>query len=90
MKKLFRLLVTLLEFILVVPVIGLFAIQYLYPDILIKYASAKQIQLVIMASGAIAIAVLSQRKISLFWRIVAILMSLLIVVESYLMSKCSN
>jgi hypothetical protein len=91
MKKLFRLLVGLLEFSLIILLVGLFSIQYIYPDILTKLClTFKQVQLIIMALGAITIAILGQRRLSLFWRIASILISLLIVIETYIMCKCSS
>ena len=91
MKKLFCLLAGLFECFLVILLLALFSVQYIYPDILIKFLclTFKQVQLIIMALGAITIAVLSQRRLSLFWKTVAMLISILIIIETYLMSKCS-
>lgn len=81
----------LLECFLVILLVGLFAMQYIYPDILTEFLclTFKQVRLIIMAMGAVTVAVLSQRRLSLFWKILAMLISLLIIIETYLMSKCS-
>jgi hypothetical protein len=89
MKKLFLILTGLFECFLVILLLGLFSIQYIYPDILTKYLTVKDSRLCIMALGAITVAVLGRRRLSVFWKTVAILISLLIIIETYLMSRSS-
>ncbi|HPZ10706.1 MAG TPA: hypothetical protein PL110_21630, partial [Candidatus Eremiobacteraeota bacterium] len=66
----------------------LFLSQILYPDILeYIYLSFKQAQLITMSLGVISVILISQRNLSSGWRLIAILISLLISLEVYFMSK---
>ena len=68
-----------------------FLSQYFYPHFLeFSVLSSGNIQLIIMALGALSIALLSFKKLGLGWKIFAVALSLLIILESFFMTYYVN
>lgn len=80
-----------LEYSLPVLLFFLFLAYYLYPDIL-KFIPLpqRQIPLIIMSVGALGIFFISRRKLGMGWQVFAILISILIIVETFFMGRSAG
>jgi hypothetical protein len=88
MEKNNKILVRLTEVLLTLFFFLFLICIYFFPNMLnVISLSFKSSQIFLMATGVITIFILSREKLSILWRIFCMIMSVIIIIESYFMSN---